>query len=93
MELAIALLSGATGGSLISGISPKFSIAMWLSVFGGMVGGGMLYALFARIMMPGGVKAVGSVDLYSLLTILIIGFVGGIFMLLPIVLMRWRRHR
>ncbi len=90
MELVIALLGGAAGGSLICGISPKISVKLWVSLLGGMVGGATLHLLFAKFLLPGGTKVAATADLASLFSLLILGFAGGVLALALICIRRWR---
>ncbi len=93
MELVLALLGGAAGGSLICGISPKVSVSLWLSLTGGMLGGAAFFLLFSRFLISGGVYFSGTVSLGSLLGLMSIGFAGGILVLSLICFKRWRNLR
>ncbi len=93
MELVLALLGGAAGGSLICGISPKVSVSLWLSLMGGMAGGAALFLLLSKILLPGGAYFSGATDLGSMMGLMSIGFAGGILMLLLICIKHWRNLR
>ncbi|MCF6304881.1 MAG: hypothetical protein L3J33_05875 [Rhodobacteraceae bacterium] len=92
MELVLALLGGAAGGSLICGISPKVSVSLGLSLMGGMVGGAAFFLLVSKI-TPGGSYFSGTADLGSLLGLMSIGFAGGILLMSLICIKRWRDLR
>ncbi len=93
MELILALLGGAAGGSLICGISPKVSVSLWLGLMGGMVGGAAFFLLVSKILSPGDTYFSGTADLGSLLGLMSIGFAGGIILLSLICIKRWRDLR
>jgi len=93
MELVLALLGGAAGGSLICGISPKVSVSLWLSLIGGMMGGAAFFLLFSKLLVRGGVYFSGTANLGSLLGLMSVGFAGGVLMLSIICIKRWRNLR
>ncbi|MBL4806228.1 MAG: hypothetical protein JKY31_02955 [Rhodobacteraceae bacterium] len=92
MELMIALIAGAAGGSMVCGISARISISAWISLLGGMVGGGVLYACIAFIFMPGGAKMAATADLMSFVVLMLVGVAGGALALTPLVLFKLRKR-
>jgi len=84
MEFVLALLGGAAGGSFVPGIAPKFSVSLWKSLVGGVVGGGAIFLLLSKFLTPGGTKLAQTADLGSLVAIMAIGFIGGAVVLAAI---------
>lgn len=93
MELVLALLGGAAGGSLICGISPRVSVSLWVSLVGGMAGGAALFLVLAKFLSTGDAYFAGNADLGSLLGLMSVGFAGGILALSVICFKRWNSLR
>jgi len=89
MELVIALFGGAVGGSLICSISPKITISRWISLFGGMLGGAGLFLIVSKWLSPDLAPTAETVNLGSLLTLMVIGFAGGVLALMGLCIWRW----